>query len=244
MPGGLRGSACPGAETCHAAGDVNPGAYGRIVRIKITEQDRRILVPTPHGSPSWHRGYNRRSALERINNRIDNIFGFEHHFIRGMLLRPALFWTLRPELFRGETRRKSHAAAGRTGSGDRVGQAAYRGRGALGGKRQGSSGIDGGTKPWNLPIECKLPCFQHQIERQSDKVELREYLFRLYALLSAGLPAGRWRSHSSVWQAQRGSCWFGRLRGYVSGPTLGFDEGGKEFALGALHGLCGGQVGL
>lgn len=47
-------------------------------------EDRRIFVPTPHGSPSWHRGYNRRSALERINNRIDNSFGFERHFIRGM----------------------------------------------------------------------------------------------------------------------------------------------------------------
>ena len=57
-----------------------------------------------------------------------------------LLLRPALFWILCPELFRGETSRKSHAAAGRTGSGDRVGQAAYRDRGALGGKRQGSSG--------------------------------------------------------------------------------------------------------
>ena len=73
---------------------------------------------------------------------------------------------------------------------------------------------------------------------------VKEYLFRLYALRPAGLPAGRWRSHSSVWQAQRGSCWFGRLRGYVSGPTLGFDEGCKEFALGTLHGLRGGQVGL
>ena len=72
----------------------------------------------------------------------------------------------------------------------------------------------------------------------------RQYLFRLYALLPAGLPAGRLRSNLSVWQAQRGSCSFGRLRGYVSGPTLGFDEGGKEFALGALHGLRGGQVGL
>ena len=71
---------------------------------------------------------------------------------------------------------------------------------------------------------------------------VREYLFRLYALLPAGLPAGRLRSNSSVWQAQRGRCWFGRLRGYVSGPTLGLDERGKEFALGALHGLCGGQV--
>ena len=47
-------------------------------------EDRRIFVPTPHGSPRWHWGYNRHTALERINNRIDNSFGFERHFIRGM----------------------------------------------------------------------------------------------------------------------------------------------------------------
>lgn len=46
--------------------------------------DRRIFVPTPHGSPSFKRGYNRRNALKRINNRIDNSFGFERHFIRGL----------------------------------------------------------------------------------------------------------------------------------------------------------------
>lgn len=50
-------------------GSVNPGDYGRIVRIKFEEHDRRIFVPTPHGSPSQHRGYNRRSALDRINLR-------------------------------------------------------------------------------------------------------------------------------------------------------------------------------
>ena len=66
------------------AGGVAPGDYGRIVRIGLDDHDRRIFVPTPHGSPSWQRGYNRRSALERINNRIDNSFGFERHFIRGL----------------------------------------------------------------------------------------------------------------------------------------------------------------
>jgi hypothetical protein len=54
------------------------------VRIKLDEHDRRIFVPTPHGSPSWQRGYNRRSALEQINNRIDHRFGFEQHFIPGL----------------------------------------------------------------------------------------------------------------------------------------------------------------
>lgn len=82
-PAAAYGLECEGQAQCHQAGDVNPGEYGRIVRIKITEQDRRIFTPTPHGSPSWRRGYNRRSALERINNRIDNSFGFERHFIRG-----------------------------------------------------------------------------------------------------------------------------------------------------------------
>jgi len=82
-PAAAYGLPCPGQTQCHAAGQVTPGEYGRIVRIKITEQDRRIFTPTPHGSPTWQRGYNRRSALERINNRIDHSFGFERHFIRG-----------------------------------------------------------------------------------------------------------------------------------------------------------------
>jgi hypothetical protein len=62
---------------------VNPGDYGRIVRIDITGQNRGIFVPTPYGSTYWQRGYARRNALERINNRIDNSFCFEKHFIRG-----------------------------------------------------------------------------------------------------------------------------------------------------------------
>jgi hypothetical protein len=53
------------------------------VRIKLDEQDRRIFTTTPHGSPSWQRGYHRRSALERINNRIDKSLGFERHFMSG-----------------------------------------------------------------------------------------------------------------------------------------------------------------
>ena len=82
-PAAAYGLDCQCKAQCHAIGRVNPGDYGRIVRIDITEQNRRIFVPTPHGSPSWQRGYARRSALERINNRIDNSFCFEKHFIRG-----------------------------------------------------------------------------------------------------------------------------------------------------------------
>lgn len=74
---------CSGKAACHQAGGVEPGEFGRIIRVNLNEHDRRIFVPTPHGSPRWKRGYKRRTALERINNRIDNSFGFEKHFIRG-----------------------------------------------------------------------------------------------------------------------------------------------------------------
>jgi hypothetical protein len=86
-PAAAYGLHCQGQAECHRAGGVESGEYGRIVRIKITEQDRRLFTPTPHGSPSWQRGYHRRSALERINNRIDHSFGFENHFIRGQVKR-------------------------------------------------------------------------------------------------------------------------------------------------------------
>ena len=82
-PAAAYGFQCQGSKECSAFGQVNPGEYGRSIRINITKEDRRIFTPTPYGSPSWERIYNRRSSLERINNRIDNSFGFEKHYIRG-----------------------------------------------------------------------------------------------------------------------------------------------------------------
>ena len=81
-PAAAYGFECQGREECTSFGHINAGTYGRIVRVNINK-DRRIFTPTPYGSPSWERAYNRRSSLERINNRIDNSFGFEKHFIRG-----------------------------------------------------------------------------------------------------------------------------------------------------------------
>jgi len=45
----------------------------------------RIFTATPWGSASWRRGYNRHSAIERINSRLDNSFNFETHYIRGLV---------------------------------------------------------------------------------------------------------------------------------------------------------------
>ncbi len=74
---------CQGRAICHKRAGCAAGDYGRIVRIDLNKVDRRIFTPTPHGSPSWRRGYKRRAALERINARLDNDFGFERHYIRG-----------------------------------------------------------------------------------------------------------------------------------------------------------------
>ena len=48
------------------------------------EMDRRRCVPVPRGSYKWKRLYNRRTAVERVNGRLDVSFGFERHVIRGL----------------------------------------------------------------------------------------------------------------------------------------------------------------
>ena len=73
---------CEGWEKCHGEAGCKTNGYGRVVRVAL-EKDRRIFTPIPRGCASWKRAYRRRSAVERINSRIDNSFGFERHFIRG-----------------------------------------------------------------------------------------------------------------------------------------------------------------
>jgi len=48
------------------------------------EMERRRFVPVPRDSYKWKRLYRGRTAVERVNSRLDVSFGFERHFIRGM----------------------------------------------------------------------------------------------------------------------------------------------------------------
>ena len=73
---------CKGWEKCHSDAGCKTNGYGRVVRVAL-DKDRRIFTSTPCGCASWKRAYRRRSAIERINSRIDNSFGFERHYIRG-----------------------------------------------------------------------------------------------------------------------------------------------------------------
>ncbi len=53
------------------------------IRIPLSE-DRRIFTPIDRSSHKWKREYNKRTAVERVNSRLDVSFGFELHTIRGM----------------------------------------------------------------------------------------------------------------------------------------------------------------
>ncbi len=53
------------------------------IRIPLKE-DRRIFTPLARSSYRWEKLYKKRTAVERVNSRLDNVFGFERHFIRGL----------------------------------------------------------------------------------------------------------------------------------------------------------------
>jgi len=74
------GVKCNAEKICRAG---KKGKYGRIVRIPL-EKDRRIFTPIARSSYTFKREYKKRTAVERVNSRLDVSFGFEKHYIRGM----------------------------------------------------------------------------------------------------------------------------------------------------------------
>lgn len=68
------GITCKGKDIC-------PVAFG--IRIPLAE-NRRIFTPLARSSYSWKTHYKKRTAVERVNSRLDVSFGFENHFIRGL----------------------------------------------------------------------------------------------------------------------------------------------------------------
>lgn len=78
-PAAAYGLTCAGCKEC-------PGGskrYGRIVRIPL-DTDRRIFTPIARSSYAWEKAYDRRTAVERVNSRLDNVLEFERHHIRGL----------------------------------------------------------------------------------------------------------------------------------------------------------------
>ena len=48
------------------------------------DKDRRVFTPIARHSPKWTKAYARRTAVERVNSRLDCVLGFEQHTIRGL----------------------------------------------------------------------------------------------------------------------------------------------------------------
>lgn len=73
-PAAHYGIECAGRDKC---------PIGKAVRIPM-EQEPRVFTPLPRSSYKWRRLYAGRTAVERVNSRLDNVFGFENHTIRGL----------------------------------------------------------------------------------------------------------------------------------------------------------------
>jgi transposase len=68
------GYGCSGQRWC---------GVGTAVRIPL-EEDRRVFTPLARSSYRWKAVYKKRTAVERVNSRLDVSFGFERHYIRGL----------------------------------------------------------------------------------------------------------------------------------------------------------------
>jgi hypothetical protein len=80
------------------------------VRIKLDE-DRRVFTPLARSSYRWKELYKKRTAVERVNSRLDVSFGFEQHFIRGqakMKLRMSLAMIVMLTMALGRIKQNQH----------------------------------------------------------------------------------------------------------------------------------------
>jgi len=66
--------------TCRGSAQCEHAMKSERVRLDL---DRRIFTPIARSSYAWEREYKKRTAVERVNSRLDVSFGFEKHFIRG-----------------------------------------------------------------------------------------------------------------------------------------------------------------
>ena len=81
-PGAAFDFDCKGRVECEKLSPIGVGDFGRVVRVPI-ELNRRIFVPIARHIDKWEKAYDRRTSVERVNSRLDQVLGFEHHTIRG-----------------------------------------------------------------------------------------------------------------------------------------------------------------
>jgi hypothetical protein len=82
-PAAYAGFKCIGRAQCEKLAPLGVGSNGRILRVPL-ERDRRIFTPIARHTHKWKKAYDCRTAVERVNSRIDRVLGFEQHTIRGL----------------------------------------------------------------------------------------------------------------------------------------------------------------
>jgi len=81
-PAAAYGIECKNREACRSGATRHNSAWGRVVRVPL-DVDRRLFLPIHRDSYTFERLYSKRTAIERVNSRLDNVYGFERHFIAG-----------------------------------------------------------------------------------------------------------------------------------------------------------------
>jgi len=74
---------CPAKQYGYECSGERWCPVGNAVRISLKE-DRRVFTPLARSSYRWKEIYKKRTAVERVNSRLDVSFGFEQHYIRGL----------------------------------------------------------------------------------------------------------------------------------------------------------------
>lgn len=73
-PAHHQGLTCPAYGSCPIAKSIRISLY----------TDQRVFSALPRDSYKWSDEYKKRTAVERVNSRLDVSFGFENHYIRGL----------------------------------------------------------------------------------------------------------------------------------------------------------------
>jgi hypothetical protein len=81
-PAAAFGFECQGRAECEKLSPIGVGDFGRVVRVPL-KLDRRIFTPIARHTDKWEKAYDRRTSVERVNSRLDQVLGFERHTIRG-----------------------------------------------------------------------------------------------------------------------------------------------------------------
>ncbi len=68
------GIKCKGEQSCPVKSSIRVYMSG----------DKRLFTSLPRSSYRWKKLYSKRTAVERVNSRLDVSFGFERHFVRGL----------------------------------------------------------------------------------------------------------------------------------------------------------------